>query len=78
METESITNKSTWGIKAALMSILCRCFDFRGRASRSEFWYAYLGGTIISVVTALITGLGICLLIYTEKAVCDYTLVIPA
>ncbi|MBR5330512.1 MAG: ankyrin repeat domain-containing protein [Akkermansia sp.] len=78
METESITKQVTWGIKAALVSILCRCFDFRGRASRSEFWYAYLGGAIISTVTSLITGLGVWLIIYTEETVCDYTLVIPA
>ncbi len=50
-------NAAPWGIMSALKSVyFSRYFDFRGRACRSEYWYAYLGTILFTLQYSLVGG----------------------
>lgn len=43
-------NTAPWGILSALKSVyVSRYFDFRGRASRSEYWFSVLGVGLLAM-----------------------------
>lgn len=48
----------SWGPVSALKSVYWkRYFDFHGRASRSEYWYAVLGAIILMILFLIISGI---------------------
>ena len=55
-----------WGPFVALGSTLRRNIQFRGRASRAEFWYTMLGHGITSLIIQALIAIGVLLCLYGD------------